>query len=127
MAADGRRPLAAGWAAADADGGDAAASAVLSGEYQALEMSAMVSALAHVVAGGDDDGYPPAAMAPAAGHYARAPPQQQWGSYPSAAAAPTPDHFFAAGEIFTLYYSILYGSISRARTLACMQVTGRNP
>ncbi|PUZ65826.1 hypothetical protein GQ55_3G256600 [Panicum hallii var. hallii] len=87
---DGRRSLAGSWAAAEADGD--AASAVLSGEYQALEMSAMVSALAHVVAGGDDDGYPPAA-----GGYTHA-PAQQWGSY-SSAAAPTPDHhhFHAAG------------------------------
>ncbi|RLM98689.1 hypothetical protein C2845_PM06G20540 [Panicum miliaceum] len=88
---DGRRSLAGSWAAAEADGD--AASAVLSGEYQALEMSAMVSALAHVVAGGDDDGYPPAA-----GGYTHA-TAQQWGSYPSA-AAPTPDHhhFYAAGN-----------------------------
>ena len=101
MAADGRRPPLAGWAAAEADGDDAA-SAVLSGDYQALEMSAMVSALAHVVAagGGDDGSYPPAAMAPAGG-YAHEAAQQQWGSYPPpAAAAPTrPDHFFASGEI----------------------------
>ena len=110
MAADGRRPLAAGWAAADADGGDAAASAVLSGEYQALEKSAMVSALAHVVAGGggDDGSYPQATMAPAGG-YAHEAAQQQWGSYPPpAAAAPTrPDHF-AAGEILHIILVCLW-------------------
>jgi hypothetical protein len=98
---DGRRSLAGSWAAAEADGD--AASAVLSGEYQALEMSAMVSALAHVVAGGDDDGYPPAA-----GGYTHA-PAQQWGSY-SSAAAPTPDHhhFHAAGEPSTCIIIILW-------------------
>ena len=84
MAADGRRPPLAGWAAAEADGDDAA-SAVLSGDYQALEMSAMVSALAHVVAGGDDDGYPPAAAAPT-----------------------RPDHFFAAGEILHIILVCLW-------------------
>ncbi|RLN29075.1 hypothetical protein C2845_PM05G36820 [Panicum miliaceum] len=69
MAADGRRSLAGSWAAAESDGD--AAGAVLSGEYQALEMSAMVSALAHVVAGGDDDGYPPPAAAMAAAGWRR--------------------------------------------------------
>ncbi|OEL21030.1 hypothetical protein BAE44_0017950 [Dichanthelium oligosanthes] len=101
--ADGRRSLAGGWPAEE--DGDAAASALLSGEYQALEMSTMVSALAHVVAGGDDDGaYPswaggrgdPAeAMAVPGSGYVHA--AQQWGSY-SAAAAPTPDHFAAAAR-----------------------------
>ncbi|KAF8779392.1 hypothetical protein HU200_002660 [Digitaria exilis] len=105
--ADGRRSLPGGWPAEEDDGGDAAAAAavVLSGEYQALEMSTMVSALAHVVAGHDNDGYPQpyaggrgdptAAMA--AGGYGHGHAAQQWGSY-SSAAAPTPGDFFAAGE-----------------------------
>jgi hypothetical protein len=74
------------------DGAAAAASSpVLSGEYQALEMSTMVSALAHVVAGGYDD---PTPMAASAGGY-RA---HLGGSYYSAASAQTPDQFAAAGE-----------------------------
>ncbi|KAF8719651.1 hypothetical protein HU200_024394 [Digitaria exilis] len=114
--ADGRRSLAGAWPAEEEDGGDAAAAAVvLSGEYQALEMSTMVSALAHVVAGhdndndNDDDGYPQpyaaggrgdptAAMAAGGYGHGHADAAQHWGSY-SSAAAPTPGHFFAgAGE-----------------------------
>jgi hypothetical protein len=73
------------------DGGAAAASPpVLSGQYQALEMSTMVSALAHVVAGGDDDN-PPAAM----GGGVHAPRGRS--HYP-AASAPTADQFATAGE-----------------------------
>lgn len=113
MADDGRRrSRLAGWTAAEEDG-DAAASAVLSGEYQALEMSTMVSALAHVVAGGDDEGYPPAAMA-AGGSYVQ--PAQQWGGSYSSAAARTPDHFFPAGEP-SLYSILVYGSTFHSSTL----------
>ncbi|TVU19563.1 hypothetical protein EJB05_35716, partial [Eragrostis curvula] len=75
------------WAAAEEDDG----SPVLSGEYQALEMSTMVSALAHVVAGGDGPWAADPAMAGGGGGYVHAPQ----GSYYSAAAAPTPE--FAAG------------------------------
>ncbi|EMS57310.1 hypothetical protein TRIUR3_06571 [Triticum urartu] len=76
----------------DGDGGEAAGgSSVLSGEYQAQEMSTMVSALARVVSGGDggwaDDGWE---GHPAMGGYVHA----QGGCYP---AAPTPDQL-AAGE-----------------------------
>jgi hypothetical protein len=76
------------------------AAPVLSGEYQAQEMSTMVSALARVVSGGDDqcDGgwdHNPAAM----GGYAHA-----RGSY---SGAPTPDQLAAAGEdwLFVVYFS----------------------
>jgi hypothetical protein len=111
--ADGRRRsrLAAGWTAAEEEDADAAAaeSPVLSGEYQALEMSTMVSALAHVVAGRDDEGYYPPDSAMAGGGGYGVHPAQQWGgggSYPSA-AAPTPqDHFFPAGE--PSHYSIYF-------------------
>jgi hypothetical protein len=104
------RHQAAGWPLAEPeehDDGDAAAG-VLSAEYQALETSTLVSALAHVVAGGDDGYYtpwaggargnnnPPAAMAaPAAGTahgYGYG-----YGYGYSAAAAPTPAHFVEAG------------------------------
>ncbi|TVU19573.1 hypothetical protein EJB05_35729, partial [Eragrostis curvula] len=76
------------WAAAEEDDG----SPVLSGEYQALEMSTMVSALAYVVAGGDGPWAADPAMAGGGGGYVHAPQ----GSYYSAAAAPTPE--FAAGD-----------------------------
>jgi len=55
------RHQAAGWPLAEPeehDDGDAAAG-VLSGEYQALETSTLVSALAHVVSGGGDGYYTP--------------------------------------------------------------------
>ncbi|XP_048540374.1 ethylene-responsive transcription factor ERF110-like [Triticum urartu] len=77
----------------DGDGGEAAGgSSVLSGEYQAQEMSTMVSALARVVSGGDggwaDDGWE---GHPAMGGYVHA----QGGCYP---AAPTPDQLAAGQE-----------------------------
>ncbi|KAL6620307.1 hypothetical protein ACP70R_035446 [Stipagrostis hirtigluma subsp. patula] len=70
-----------GWPSPAAEEDDAAAAApVLSGEYQALEMSTMVSALSRVVAGGDGPwGEDSAAMAGGYGH--------AQGSY--SAAAPT--------------------------------------
>jgi len=99
------RHQAAGWPLAEPeehDDGDAAAG-VLSGEYQALETSTLVSALAHVVSGGGDGYYtpwaggargnnnPPAAMAAPASGTAH-------GYGYSAAAAPTPAHFVEAGR-----------------------------
>ncbi|KAE8778776.1 hypothetical protein D1007_48280 [Hordeum vulgare] len=66
--------------------GEAAAGSVLSGEYQAQEMSTMVSALARVVSGGDDGWEDHQAM----GGYVHA-----QGSYP---AAPTPDQLAAGQE-----------------------------
>ncbi|KAJ1263079.1 hypothetical protein BS78_09G157400 [Paspalum vaginatum] len=118
MADDARR-LMAGWPAAEEEdgGGDAAAGAVFSGEHQAREMSTMVSALAHVVAGGDGyyhrpwtagggcQGDDPAALLAAApgcdGYPHHRSGQGRGGSYPSApAAAPTllDNHLFGAGE-----------------------------
>jgi len=99
------RHQAAGWPLAEPeehDDGDAAAG-VLSGEYQALETSTLVSALTHVVAGGGD-GYPPWAGAargnsnPATAMAAPAGTAHGYGyGYSAAAAAPTPAHFFEAG------------------------------
>lgn len=85
--------MAGGWwwtpAEEEDDGVAPSSPPVLSGEYQALEMSTMVSALAHVVAGGDDED-PAAAMSGGGGGYVH-------GSYHyPAASAPTPE--FAAGE-----------------------------
>lgn len=70
----------------DGDCGEAAGGSVLSGEYQAQEMSTMVSALARVVSGGDGGWEDHPAM----GGYVHA----QGGYY---SAAPTPDQL-AAGE-----------------------------
>jgi hypothetical protein len=64
---------------------------VLSGEFQALQMSTIVSALAHLVAGGDDDN--PAAMGGGGVHAPRG-----RSHYSPAASAPTPDQFAPAGE-----------------------------
>ncbi|XBJ10691.1 hypothetical protein VPH35_015506 [Triticum aestivum] len=83
-----------GMAGREQDGGcgEAAGGSVLSGEYQAQEMSTMVSALARVVSGGDgrwaDDGWEDR---PAMGGYVHA----QGGYYP---AAPTPDQLAAGQE-----------------------------
>ncbi|XP_066360576.1 ethylene-responsive transcription factor ERF115-like [Miscanthus floridulus] len=104
--ADARRQQAAGWPAEEHDDGDEAATAgVLSGEYQALETSTLVSALTHVVAGGGD-GYPPWAGAapgnsnPATAMAAPAGTAHGYGygyGYSAAAAATTPAHSFEAG------------------------------
>lgn len=106
--ADARRQAAGSWPAEppseEHDDADAAATGVLSGEYQAFETSTMASALAHVVAGGGSgDGYPPWATGargtnnPAA--MARAGTAHGYGhgyGYGYSAAAPTPAHFLEA-------------------------------
>ncbi|KAF0925595.1 hypothetical protein E2562_017180 [Oryza meyeriana var. granulata] len=78
------------------DGGEveaaAAGGSVLSGEYQAQEMSTMVSALTWVVAGHDDEGRQPAVSLSVGGGYVHA---GQGSYYHYGAGAPTPE--FAAG------------------------------
>ncbi|KAL6848824.1 hypothetical protein ACP4OV_021407 [Aristida adscensionis] len=104
-----------GWpppAAADQEDDDTAAAAaaantVLSGEYQALEMSTMVSALAQVVAGGDGgDGDP---WGGAAGRYVHA---QGRSCYSAAEGAPTPG--LAAGEEQLAYGGGVQGAAAAA-------------
>jgi hypothetical protein len=91
MAANPHR-LRGGNGTEDDGGWEADAAAVLSGEYQAQEMSTMVSALARVVSGGDgrwDGGWnhDPAAM----------------GGY---SGAPTPDYQLAAAGEDRLFCSL---------------------